>query len=228
MGDQVDAAIDDSLNCPKGHALRGHNGMHHSCNACHKNSRHLREAGMRGTAWRCSKCDYNVCQKCYEKMIGTNLQWYRGVVVRCSGEGVTVHYELLSNDKNAETSWTSNKLSQRGKGSGGDYHYRKLRPNPEDEEDETALALRGFKMSGLTEEQLQAKQAKWRYREADEGGDSGTDSLTIDVDLTERLERGYQRSMRLGMNEFSYTIDGTEYQLDLLTMRETNLETRST
>jgi ribosomal protein L37AE/L43A len=228
VGDQVDAAIDDSLKCPKGHALRGHNGMHHSCNACHKNSRHLREAGMRGTAWRCSKCDYNVCQKCYEKMIGTNLQWYRGVVVRCSGEGVTVHYELLSNDKNAEMSWTSNKLSQRGKGSGGDYHYRKLRPNPEDEEDETALALRGFKMSGLTEEQLQAKQAKWRYREADEGGDSGTDSLTIDVDLTERLERGYQRSMRLGMNEFSYTIDGTEYQLDLLTMRETNLETRST
>ena len=217
VGDQVDAAIDASLRCARGHPLKAFNGAHHSCNVCHKNFRMLCQVGMRGTSWRCSAaCDFDVCDKCYDKMIGTTMHWYRGVVIKCSGENITVHYELLSSELNAEVPWTSKKLNQRGKAP--QYHYRKLKPNPEEETDESVLALRGFKMSGLTEEQLQERQAKWNYRQ-----DQDEQVAAIDEVLAERLERSYQRCTRLGLPEFKYTANGKEFQVDLSTMRETDL-----
>lgn len=221
VGDQIDAAIDASLKCSKGHGLKEFNGTHHSCDVCHKNWRQLRDGGMPGTSWRCSaSCDFDVCDTCYEKMVGTRLHWYRGVVVKCSGENVSVHYELLSNEQNVDIPWTSKKLNQRGKASS--YQYEKLKPNPEEETDESVLALRGFKMSGLTKEQLEERQAKWSYRTDSNQVDS------IDEALTERLERSYQRCTRLGINDFKFSANDTEYQLDLLTMKETDLKSGAT
>ena len=224
VGDLVDAAVDASMKCKAGHPLEARTNSHHSCDVCGKEYFELRDLGMKGTEYSCSVgCDYDMCDKCHSTMLGTSTEWYRGVVVGCGGTDVSIHFELLSNDKNTEMPWTSKNLKQRG--TAGDYHYSKLKPNPEEEEDPILIALRGYLNSGLTEEQFNEKAAKWSCRPE---GDATPDAL--DADLTLRLEREYQRSFRLGSNtsEVSYNFDDKDFTLDLLTMCETEVSSGAT
>jgi hypothetical protein len=231
VGDIVDAGIEASIVCKYcSTPLIKRPQRHHTCDMCRKGSRALRAEGMTGTEFRCPDgCDYDVCKKCANSLRGTNVQWYRGVVVGCSADSVTVHFELLPNEKNATFLWNSKLLQERG--SADEYHYASMKPNPEDEEeDERMLALRGYKNSGLAEEQFAEKHAKWRYRpalgnakaavepepepepepelepepepaaEAVEAGGSSEDVDAIDAELGARFERAFQRGIRLGLD----------------------------
>lgn len=229
VGDTVDVAISDTIKCSSGHSLVQYTGTHHSCDVCGKNGltpfAHINEQnGLTGTEWRCSeRCDYDMCKKCHEAKSGANLQWYKGIIVSCSGDDVTVHFEMMPNDKNIRLQWGSSKLKERG--TAGGYHYSSLKPNPEDEKDEAKRVLWGHKHSGLTAEQFVEKQSKWgSYADAADG--AAVDAF--DALLAERLERGFQRGHRLGIDEFAYAHSGQEYKLDLSIMQETELASGET
>lgn len=220
FGDLVDVAIDASLQCKRGHPLVK-DLQRNTCDMCGKGFRDLRHEGLRGTDWRCGEgCDYDLCQKCHDKLVGTSFEWYRGVVVGCTVENITVHFELLPNDKNTELHWSSNRLRPRGKSSGS-YHYSKMKPNPEDEEDESVKALWGHCNSGLTKQQFRDKQITWSWNGAD-----GT-VATIDERHTRQLERGYWRSRRLGLEQFTFqdAQSDKEYSVDLIMMIATETGT---
>ena len=255
VGDEVDAAIEVPPACKRcSAALTKRLCRGQTCTVCKKRSQELRAEGMSGTEYQCSDgCGHYVCRKCEQNLRGTNVQWYRGIVIGCSDDNVSVHFELLPNDKNVTIPWNSPLLKERG--SADRYYYSSLKPNPEDEEeDERLLALRGYKNTGVAEEHFLEKLPKWSYRppkvsataEADgpepeaeaepesepQAGGTGNDSdlELIDVDVATKIERAYQRGIRLGLdkNEVTYTVGSNEFMVDMVSMIETAVNSGET
>jgi len=73
--------------CPKGHALKNERKRTNTCDGCNK----------RGTAWRCAKCDFDLCESCFKEK-GPKAEHEQEVIshVRCP-DGHPLKHQRIRN-----------------------------------------------------------------------------------------------------------------------------------